>query len=141
MALLEYLSSDESPLPELTSGYTKPTTVFYQVLSWFFVYSHKTAVLLYVSLFSVSLCLIAATFVPATQNGGFVREHVRGVLAMATAGLGAIVGTNLVAFVMAEVLHKPLSWFSSELSTVALYGPAALAGAYLLAIIPALSPN
>ena len=42
--------------------------------------------------------------------------------------MGAIVGTNLVALIMVNVLGKGMSWFSSEMSTLRLYGPAALTG-------------
>lgn len=132
LALLQYLSSAESPLPSLTSGYSKPTTVFYQVFGFFVVYSFKTAVTLYITLLSASLLLVKLTFsapLPALKHsGGIVADHVKGTISIVSAVLGAVVGVNLVAFVMNSVLNKPLSWFSAELSCLALYGPPALAG-------------
>ena len=45
LALLRHLStSPTSPLPHLAeSGYTKPSTVFFSYLGWFFVYSFERA--------------------------------------------------------------------------------------------------
>ena len=132
LALLQYLSSDESPLPSLASGYAKPTTVFYQVLSFFVVYSSKTAVTLYASLLGVSFLLVKLTCPTppsaAKQPPSFVINHLKGTLVTIGSFVGALIGANVVAFVMDSVLNKPLSWFSQELSCVALYGPPALAG-------------
>lgn len=132
LALLRYLSSPESPLPSLTAGYTRPTTVFFQSFKHFFVYSFGTAKILYAFLFGLSVSYAVATFAPPApalrQARGFLGDHLRGLFAVGSAMVGAIVGANAVAFVMASVLKKPLSWFSVELSCVALYGPAALAG-------------
>ena len=133
LALLHYLSSPESPLPELTTGYTKPTTVFFQSFRHFFVYSYATAKVLYAILFGLSTSFAVAIYAPPApalrQARGFVGDHLRGLFAVGSAVLGAVVGANAVAFVMATVLKKPLSWFSVELSCAALYGPAALMGA------------
>ena len=72
------------------------------------------------------------TFAPPApalrQTRGFIGDHLRGLFAVGAAVVGGVIGANVVAFIMAEVLHKPLSWFSVELSCVALYGPAALTG-------------
>lgn len=57
-----------------------------------------------------------------------VAENFRGILAVVSAIVGALVSVNVVAFIMKVVLNKPLSWFSVELSCIGLYGPAALAG-------------
>ena len=131
-ALLHYLSSPESPLASLTAGYSKPTTVFYQVFSFFVVYSHKTAMTLYISLFSASLLFVGLTYSapgPALKQArGILVDHLRGVIAIVAAFFGAVISVNLVAILMRDVLHKPLSWFSVELSCLALYGPPALAG-------------
>lgn len=135
LALLQYLSSPESPLPSLTAGYTKPTTVFFQVFRHFFVYSFTTAKLLYSFLFGLSAIFAWKNFqtpAPALkQTRGFFGDHLRGLYAVGSAVFGAALGANVVAFAMASVLKKPLSWFSVELSCVALYGPAAVAGASL----------
>ena len=40
--------------------------------------------------------------------------------------MGVIGVANLVALVMVNVLGKGMSWFSSKMSTLGLYGPAAL---------------
>ncbi|KAJ3545708.1 hypothetical protein NM688_g5597 [Phlebia brevispora] len=133
LALLQYLSSPESPLPSLTAGFSKPATVFYQIFSFFVVYSFKTAMTLYVTLLSASLVFVGLTYAPPSpalkQSRGIVGDHVRGVLAIAAAFVGAVIGVNVVAFIMHGVLGKPLSWFATELSCLALYGPPALLGA------------
>ncbi|KAK7686297.1 hypothetical protein QCA50_010521 [Cerrena zonata] len=133
LALLKYLASEESPLPSLTEGYTKPTTVFYSIFGRFWVYSFHTAKLLYTALFVASCIVVKVTFVapaPALrQGGGFVSETIRGLAALGLGLLGAIVGANVVAFAMSSVLNKGLSWFSVEFSCLALFGPAAIGGA------------
>lgn len=132
LVLLQYLSSSESPLPSLTSGYSKPTTVYFQSFGQFFVYSFKTAQNLYTALLGLSFLLVRLTFVPPApalrQGRGIVADNVRGIVAVVSAILGSVISVNAVAFLMKSVLNKPLSWFSVELSCVALYGPAALAG-------------
>ena len=132
LALLQYLSSPESPLPSLTAGYSKPSTVYFQSFSRFFVYSFQTAQILYTILLVASLALVKYTFVPPApalkQGRGIIADNVAGIVVVAGAVLGAVVGVNFVAFVMCSVLHRPLSWFTQELSCLALYGPAALAG-------------
>jgi hypothetical protein len=49
-------------------------------------------------------------------------------MAVVSGAVGAVVGANLVALIIMKVLGKGMSWFSSELSTLGLYGPAALTG-------------
>lgn len=135
LALLQYLSSSESPLPSLTAGYSRPTTVYFQTFSRFWVYSFKTALTLYSLLFAASLVLVKATFVspaPALKQApGIIGDNFRGIVAVGSGMVGSLVGVNVVAHIMRSVLHKPLSWFSVELSCLALYGPAALAGAFI----------
>ncbi|EKM50065.1 uncharacterized protein PHACADRAFT_153387 [Phanerochaete carnosa HHB-10118-sp] len=133
LALLQFLSSSESPLPSLTAGYARPTTVYFQSFRYFIVYSFDTAKILYSFLFGLSASFSVLTYSPPApalkQPRGFIGDHLRGSFAVGCAVVGAAVGANVVAFIMAEVLKKPLSWFSDELSCVLLYGPAALAGA------------
>ena len=64
LALLRYLSSPQSPLPTLTSGYSKPTTVFFHNLTFFFVFSFQTAKVLYTLLLVLSFAYVALNFVP-----------------------------------------------------------------------------
>lgn len=136
LALLKYLSSDESPLPSLTAGYTKPTTVFFSIFGRFWVYSFQTAKLLYSALFVGSVVVVKATFVPPApalrQGRGLVSETIRGLTALGLGLLGALVGANAVAFAMRSVFNKALSWFSTEFSCLALFGPAALGGMSLV---------
>lgn len=132
LALLKYLSSESSPLPSLTAGYTKPTTVFYHAFGHFWIYSFQTAKILYSVLFLASFIVARATFVPPApalrKARGFVSETIRGLTALGLGLLGALIGANAVAFVMRSVLDKSMSWFSVELSCLALFGPAALGG-------------
>ncbi|KAI9062799.1 hypothetical protein FKP32DRAFT_1629419 [Trametes sanguinea] len=133
LALLLHLTSDESPLPELAAGYSKPQTVFYEYFGFFLVYSFTTAKILYSAFFVVALIVARLTYVdptPALKKGtSFVGELGKGLVAVSVAFVGAAVSANLVAFVMSKVLGRSLSWFSSVFSCIALYGPAALTGA------------
>lgn len=126
LALLEYLSSSESPLPSLTAGYTKPATVYFQSFGHFFVYSYEIAGVMYALLFGISASFSLLSY--PEHASGFIPDVLRGLTAIGSAAVGAIIGANAVAFIMAEVLKKPLSWFSIEYSCTALYGPAALTG-------------
>ncbi|KAH7910240.1 hypothetical protein BJ138DRAFT_132560 [Hygrophoropsis aurantiaca] len=133
LALLEYMSSPDSPLPSLASGYARPSTVFFSHLGIFFMYSYRTAKILYSVLFLASIILVSRTsvdYAPALKKGsGVIGQQMRGILAVSASALGAILGANLVAFTMQRVLFKGLSWFKSESAPVWLYAPAALTGA------------
>lgn len=139
MALLLHLSSPESPLPELASGYTRPGTVFYDYFGIFLVYSFTTAKILYTAFFFFAVVVARATYVdptPALKNGTtFLREQVKGFIAISGAFVGAAVGANVVAFLMETVLKKSLSWFSMVYICILLYGPAALAGTLELILV------
>lgn len=132
LALLLHLSSPESPLPTLTDGYHRPDTVFFQYLGQFFIYSFRTATIMYLALFGLSLVLVRLTYVdpaPALKKSkSMLGEQLKGLIAAGGAFIGSFVGANVVAVVMHTVLGKGMSWFSSELSCIALYGPAALTG-------------
>ncbi|TCD69495.1 hypothetical protein EIP91_007425 [Steccherinum ochraceum] len=126
LALLQYLASSESPLPTLTAGYTKPTTVFFYAFHYFFVYSFSTAKVLYTLLFGASIVLVNAT---ARKGAGVISQNLKGLGAHLLGLLGAVVGANVAAFLMTGVLHRGMSWFAVELSCLLLYGPAAVTGA------------
>lgn len=126
LALLQYLSSDASPIPGLVDGFSHPRTVFFTTFHLFFVYSFTTAKILYVSLFSLSLVLLRLAR---------VRRVWSGIGAVVAAVLGSVVGANVVAFVMQHTLKKPLSWFKAEYHPVLLYGPAAITGALLTQLL------
>lgn len=131
LAVLLHLASPESPLPHLTEGFSRPKTVFYQLLGVFIIYSFRTATFLYLVLFVASSVLVWATYVdpaPALKQKSVLAEHVKSAAAVAAAVVGAAVGANVVAFLMAGVLGKNLSWFSSERACIFLYAPAALSG-------------
>ncbi|KAM5532207.1 hypothetical protein V8D89_014107 [Ganoderma adspersum] len=133
-ALLLHLTSSDSPLPELaTAGYTKPQTVFFEYFGYFLVYSFTTAKILYTASFVLALIVARGTFVnpaPALKKGtSFLGEQIKGVVATSGAFIGAVVGVNIVAFIMDKVLGKSFSWFTSVFAPVFLYGPAALSGA------------
>jgi hypothetical protein len=118
LALVLYLSSPESPLPSLTEGYTKPTTVYYSHLGKFWVYSFTTANIMH-GLFLV------ATLAVSYQ----IPDLLTGLLANIAGFFGSIISANTVAFVMCKVLGKSMSWFSHEWLALGLFGPPALLGA------------
>ena len=133
LALFQYLTSPESPLPSLDTGYTKPQTVFFSIFGFFFRYSFQTARITYFLFFITSLGFVKFTYVdpaPALKKGRTMwREQLRGIAAVTAAPIGALVGANTVAYIMTKVFNKGMSWFSIELSCLILYLPPALAGA------------
>ncbi|KAL0954165.1 hypothetical protein HGRIS_005299 [Hohenbuehelia grisea] len=125
LALLQHLSGTESPLPSLTQGYSRPTTVYASHTGLFIVYSFAAAKIMHIVLLFSSV-LYLQHFGPAEVTEGGWMEGFPPLLA----GIGgALVVPNVVAFVMANVLDKGMSWFTSEISTLVLYGPPALLGA------------
>ncbi|KDQ62015.1 hypothetical protein JAAARDRAFT_190713 [Jaapia argillacea MUCL 33604] len=141
LALLLHLSSKDSNLLSLDAGYTRPRTVYFSFMGFFFLYSFRTALILYSSLLCLSLGFIYVTFIdpsPALKAKGFEKligkvwwEQVRGLAAYMAGVLGALVGANVVAFLMSKVLRSGMSWFKEEFSCLVLYGPPSLAGALI----------
>lgn len=133
LALLQFLTSPESPLPSLDTGYTKPQTVFFSIFGFFFRYSFQTARITYFVFFITSLGFVKLTYVdpaPALKKGRPMwHEQLRGIAAVTAAPIGALFGANAVAYIMTRVLNKGMSWFSVELSCLVLYLPPTLAGA------------
>ncbi|KAF8624137.1 hypothetical protein AX17_007200 [Amanita inopinata Kibby_2008] len=60
LALLQYLSSRDSPLPTLTEGYIPPSTVFFSHIGVFIMYSFSTAKVMYSALLLASVMLVRA---------------------------------------------------------------------------------
>lgn len=134
LALLRHLSSDQSPLPSLTEGYTKPTTVFFAHLgTTFFIYSFRTAKIMYTALLAVSLAYVRLTFVrpQRAKANTFWQEQKKGSIAVVAGMVGTVLVPNLIAVTMRSVLHKPMSWFTSPLAPLGLYGPASLLGSFI----------
>ena len=133
LAILRYLSSDASPLPSLTTGYTRPTTVFFTEFGRFVQYQFATARLMYGTLFSLSLTMswfIYYKRMPESQSVGFWTTQWNGVRAILIAFGGALIGANGLAVILHRVLGHNMSWFASEHSALLLYGPAALTGLF-----------
>jgi hypothetical protein len=132
LALMDFLSSHLSPLPNLAEkGVTPPTTVYFSYLGIFLQYSAFRAVLLYSILLLAAVVLTKRTFVkiaPALPNGdGLIRTQFRGLSASTLGLFGAVIGANITAAIMRVSGHS-LSWFSHEYLCIALYAPPALAG-------------
>lgn len=135
LAILRYLSSDSSPLPSLTTGYTRPTTVFFTEFGRFVQYQFATARLMYGMLFSLSLAMSWFVYykrMPESQSVGFWTAQWNGVRAILIAFGGALIGANGLAVIVHRVLGHNMSWFASEQSALLLYGPAALTGSFFL---------
>jgi hypothetical protein len=134
LAILRYLSSDASPLPSLTKGYTRPTTVFFTEFGHFVQYQFATARLMYGTLFALSLVmswLVYREKVPGSQSVGFWTAQGNGVRALLLAFGGALIGANGLAVIVHRILGRNMSWFASEHSALLLYGPAALTGLFV----------
>lgn len=158
LSLLHHLSSPDSPLPELTHGYTKPRTVFFSFLDFSFIrFSFATANAMYFTLLAASLALIAmnspASLISVREEKQTVRVSADGgvteerdvveafaatsntwsslgsaVLLLGSSFAGAIIGANVVALFMIK-LGRQSSWYGSESSCALLYGPPTLSGA------------
>lgn len=126
-ALIDHLTSPASPLSALASGYGRPRTVFFTFLGVFFIYSFRTAKVLYSLLFIASCVLVRSAGGPSARGATMAKALFSVILA----GLGALVGANAVAFMMERVLGRGMSWFKGEFEPLILYGPAAMCGALL----------
>lgn len=148
LAILRYLSSDASPLPSLTTGYTRPTTVFFSEFGRFIQYQFSTARLMYGTLFALSLSLAWFVYrerVPASGSrsgskslktaAGFRKAQWNSIRAHLIAFGAALIGANGLAAIMHRVLGRNMSWFASEHSALLLYGPAALTGSSLIPVL------
>ncbi|KAG6810478.1 hypothetical protein H0H92_011713 [Tricholoma furcatifolium] len=134
LALLRYLSSEGSPIPNLTT-YTRPTTVFFSYLGHFFIYSFETAKSLYSFLFMLSNILIHTTYKKNSSDKSLYAGLARGILAVLAGIAGTLLVPNVVAFLLSYVFGKGLSWFANEYSAVVLYGPPALLGALISQVL------
>lgn len=122
-ALIKHLTSPASPLPGLAEGYARPRTIFFAYLGLFFVYSFRTAEVLYSLLFIASCVLIKTA-------GNTIRKATmtKALFVVTVGALGALIGANAIAFVMQRVLGRGMSWFKGEFEPLILYGPAAMCG-------------
>ncbi|KAJ3727351.1 hypothetical protein DFJ43DRAFT_1133193 [Lentinula guzmanii] len=104
----------------LRRRFTKPST--------FWMYSFSTAKMMYAVLLVDAVILITATAKSARAHALFGSLATLGqpTLAVLSAFIGSLLGTNAVALVMRYLLGKPLSWFRNEYSAIVLYGPAAI---------------
>ena len=128
MELLKHLSSPDSPLPSLTSGYKRPTTVFFSLAKTLYVkYSFETANALYATLFLSTLFLVSRRD-GKTSALSHWRTLFKSVSSSSASFFGALFGANVVAFLMSSVFGRSLSWFRVEFSCLVLYAPATLAG-------------
>jgi len=90
------------------------------------MYSFKTARVMYLALFVVSL-----TFVRISTARKERANLVRGLVAVMASTFGTATMPNLVALIMSKGLNKGMSWFSNPFSPIVLYAPPALLGALL----------
>ncbi len=126
LALVKYLSSNLSPLPTLTEGYTRPSTVYFSHIGVFIIYSFATARIMYSCLFLAVLLLVQ--FGNKLSGWSIWTAQAKGVGAVLTGCVGGLITPNVVALVMTKVLGKGMSWFSNEHSGVLLYGVPTLLG-------------
>ncbi|KAF8325029.1 hypothetical protein F5887DRAFT_1065471 [Amanita rubescens] len=126
LALVKYLSSNRSPLPTLTEGYTRPSTVYFSHIGVFIIYSFATAKIMYSCLFLAVLLFVQ--FNNKLSGLSIWTAQAKGVGAVLTAYVGGLITPNVVALVMTKVLGKGMSWFANEHSAVLLYGVPTLLG-------------
>lgn len=83
LALLLHLStSPSSPIPRLTT-YTRPSTVFFSYLGFFFSYSFKTAKIIYALLLSAAIAFVhfseLSVRVPDTEDKDVAKRYLNQV--------------------------------------------------------------
>jgi hypothetical protein len=131
LSMLQYFTSADSPLPSLTAGYSRPSTVYFSHLGYFFIYSFTTAKWLYGLLLVSSIVFIKLSHVepasPTRKCQSMLWEQARGAVFIFGGIAGTWLGSNAVATTM-RYMNKSMSWFSREYSALALYGPPALLG-------------
>lgn len=129
LALVKYLSSNRSPLPTLTEGYTRPSTVYFSHIGVFIIYSFATAKIMYSCLFLAVLLFVHFGNKPSGSSVWTVQA--KGVVAVLTGYVGGLIAPNVVALVMTKVLGKGMSWFANVHSAVLLYGVPTLLGSLI----------
>ena len=128
LALLKFLSSEESTLPSLHGRIPGqvPSSVYFAIVGrYFFLYSAATAKAMSLALLLLSSVLARSALPPGVSVTDVV---FKGFYAIISAVVGAVIGANIVALCMDRLLHRALSWFSHEAAPVLLFGPPALAG-------------
>lgn len=131
LAILQFLSSDASPLPSLKAGYSRSASVFFTQFGHFFQFQFATARLIYGALFALSFTLARFSYrkrAPGSSSQAFLKEQWKGVRSLLVAFVGALIGANGLAAMMHRVLGHNMSWFASEHSALLLYGPATFSG-------------
>jgi hypothetical protein len=136
LALLLHLSSPSSPIPSLIPHHKEsPRLVFFAILGrFFFLYSFTTA-----SILSGALLVVSAFLAHLAAKQLNAKIFLKGTYAIVSAVVGSVLGANTVAFLMDKVLGRPLSWFSSEVASIFLFAPPAIAGSSSHANLPASS--
>lgn len=130
LALMKYLTSDKSSIPELANGSTSPATVFFTYVGRIFIsYSYTAAKVMYSILFWFTLVLAKARNKSAHKLA-FWPQQIEAAKAVCLGVAGSFIAPNVVALIMRNVLNKSLSWFSNPFAPVLLYGPACLLGMY-----------
>ncbi|CAK5267855.1 unnamed protein product [Mycena citricolor] len=120
LALVKYITAAGSSLPTVQKK-GQLQLVFFSFLDYFVMYSFSAAKVLY------GLGLVAV--LAATRS--VWRGQRTGILAASAGLLGSLFGVNLLAVMMKVVLGKGMSWFAGgHFAVLALYGPAALLGAF-----------
>ncbi|KAF8217155.1 hypothetical protein K438DRAFT_1798365 [Mycena galopus ATCC 62051] len=120
LALIRHLTAPESAIPKLTNfDHKRMRVVYFGLMSHFFMYRFSTAKVIYGALLAASLVLTRSVW--AGQR--------RGVVAVMVGLLGSLLGPNIVALLMQQVLGKGMSWFAGgHFAAIGLYAPATLLG-------------
>ncbi|KAH8813685.1 hypothetical protein DL96DRAFT_501140 [Flagelloscypha sp. PMI_526] len=155
LALLSYLSSSSSPLPNLSRNLTavqegeihgaaarlRPKTVFFSYLGLFWTYSFTAAKFIYLLLALTSYGIVKTRFQPLPLRRAPTAKNApppepfnltNGIVAVIGGLVGAVIGPLLVAGGM-FYMGKEMSWFKDTLTgPLILYAPPAGFGALLI---------
>ncbi|KAF9915285.1 hypothetical protein BX616_006511 [Lobosporangium transversale] len=122
LALVQYLGNKV----DLANTNLEKTSsvVFYDVLGFFFVsYSVNTAVLLHLAIGGLALFALVTTA---------SRPTIKSTLSVLVSAAASLIAPNLVALLLVKVAQTPMRWFSHEWLPLLVFGPASLAGMFLV---------
>lgn len=122
LALLAYLTTD---VADLTNIKKASSTVFFSVLGGhiFVMYSKATALQLYLAMSALAISAVLRN-VDSTNR----RVYGLALISATFSFLASVMAPNFIAFVMATVLQKPLSWYRRETLPILLFAPSSIGG-------------
>lgn len=131
LAIIEHLclkKDSESLLRGISRGQTRHSLpIYFSIAGKYFILFSNKAFKSIVMAVSAFINFQLSSIVRAESGIGALNLTLLCILSALFSLVGAAVGANAVAYVMAHVLGKGMSWYKNEFHAVLLYGPPALA--------------